>query len=148
AKNFTWTINYNMTFVKNRVENFNVIVNTGVVHGQGLSGAYAQTIIDGYPLFTWKMPTFLGFDGNGDARYANGGKDELQGSALPTFLAGLTNNFTLGRWNASVFVNAVTGFYVYNNTANALLLKRSVKTAHNIDYATANSPEDPINPGS
>jgi iron complex outermembrane receptor protein len=148
GKKFTWTIGYNMTFLHNEVKDFNVIVNTGQVHGQGLSGAYAQTIQDGYPLFTWKMPTFLGFDGNGDARYANGGKDELQGSALPKFLAGLTNNFTLGRWNASVFVNAVTGFYVYNNTANALLLKGSVKTAHNIDYATANSPEDPINPGS
>jgi iron complex outermembrane receptor protein len=148
AKNFTWTINYNMTFVKNNLIDFNEIVNTGQVHGQGLSGAYAQTIQNGYPLFTWKMPTFIGFDGNGDARYANGGKDELQGSALPKFLAGLTNSFTWGRWNASVFVNTVRGFYVYNNTANALFLRGSVKTAHNITYAVANSPEDPINPGS
>ena len=148
GKNFTWTINYNMTFVHNEVQDFNVVVNTGAVHGQGLSGAYAQTFANGYPLFTWKMPTFLGFDGNGDARYANGGRDELQGSALPKFNAGLTNSFTLGRWNASVFVNTVRGFYVYNNTANALFLKGSVKTAHNVTYDVANSPEDPINPGS
>jgi TonB-linked SusC/RagA family outer membrane protein len=146
--NFTWTIDYNMTFVHNTVQNFNVVVNTGAVHGQGLSGAYAQTFANGYPLFTWKMPTFLGFDGNGDARYANGGKDELQGSALPKFLAGLTNSFTLGRWNASVFVNTVRGFYIYNNTANALFLRGSIKTAHNITYDIANSAEDPINPGS
>lgn len=148
GKKFTWTINYNMTFLNNKMENFNQIVNTGQVHGQGLTGAYAQTIQDGYPLFTWNMPTFLGFDGNGDARYANGGKNELQGSALPKFLAGLNNSFTLGRWNASVFVNTVRGFYIYNNTANALFLKGSLKTAHNVNYATANSPEDPINPGS
>jgi iron complex outermembrane receptor protein len=148
GKNFTWTIDYNMTFVHNEVQDFNVVVNTGAVHGQGLSGAYAQTFANGYPLFTWKMPTFLGFDGNGDARYANGGKDELQGSALPKFNAGLTNSFTLGRWNASIFVNTVRGFYVYNNTANALFLKGSIKTAHNVTYAAANSPEDPINPGS
>jgi iron complex outermembrane receptor protein len=147
-KNFTWTINYNMSFIHNEVQDFNVVVNTGAVHGQGLSGAYAQTFANGYPLSTWKMPTFLGFDGNGDARYANGGKDELQGSALPTFNAGLTNSFTLGRWNASVFVNSVRGFYVYNNTANAVFLRGSVKTAHNVTYDVANSPEDPINPGS
>lgn len=148
SNNFNWTVAYNMTFIKNKVVDFGHFIKTGAVHGQGLSGAYAQTILDGYPLFTWKMPTFIGFDGNGDARYANGGKDELQGSALPRFLAGLTNSFTLGRWNASVFVNTVKGFYVYNNTANALFLKGSVKTAHNITYAVANSAEDPINPGS
>lgn len=148
GKNFTWSINYNMSFIHNEVQDFNVVVNTGGVHGQGLSGAYAQTFANGYPLFTWKMPTFLGFDGNGDARYANGGKDELQGSALPTFNAGLTNSFTLGRWNASIFVNSVRGFYVYNNTANAVFLRGSVKTAHNVTYDVANSPEDPINPGS
>jgi len=145
---FTWDINYNMTLIKNRVQDFNVIVNTGAVNGQGLSGAYAQTFANGYPLFTWKMPTFQGFDGNGNARYAAGGKDQLQGSALPTFLAGLTNNFTWGRWSASIFLNTVRGFYVYNNTANALLLRGSIKTAHNVTYDVANGPENPINPGS
>jgi iron complex outermembrane receptor protein len=145
---FSWDIGYNMTLIKNRIQEFNVTVNTGAVNGQGLSGAYAQTFANGYPLFTWKMPTFQGFDGNGNARYAAGGKDQLQGSALPTFLAGLTNSFTLGRWNASIFFNAVRGFYEYNNTANALFLKGSIKTAHNVNYAVANSPENPINPGS
>jgi len=148
TKNFSWSVNYNMTFLKNEVKDMNVTVNTGAVSGQGLSGAYAQTIKDGYPLFTWKMPVFNGFDKDGYAIYADGGKDQILGSALPTFLAGLTNNFTYGRLSASVFVNASTGFYVYNNTANAVLLKGSLNTAHNVDYATANSNESPINPGS
>lgn len=143
-----WDVSYNMTFLHNELSDFNVVVNTGQVNGQGLSGAYAQTFANGYPLFTWKMPVFLGFDGNGDARYANGAQDQLLGSALPTFTAGLTNNFSLGNWSASIFMNTSRGFYVYNNTANALLLKGSIKTAHNVDYATANSIEDPINPGS
>ncbi len=148
TKNFSWDINYNMTFQHNEVRDLNQIVNTGGVSGQGLSGAYAQTITDGYSLFTWKMPVFLGFNGNGYARYADGSNDQLLGSALPTFLAGLTNNFTIGRLSASIFINGSTGFYVYNNTANALLLKGSILTAHNIDYRTANSPENGINPGS
>ena len=145
---FTWDISYNMTFLHNELRDFNVVVNTGGVNGQGLSGAYAQTFANGYPLFTFKMPVFQGFDGNGDARYANGSKDKILGSALPTFTAGLTNNFTYGRWSASIFFNSSRGFYVYNNTANALFLKGSIKTSHNITYAVANSNEDPINPGS
>lgn len=145
---FGWDINYNMTFLKNEMTEFNQIVNTGQVHGQGLSGAYAQTIQDGYPLFTFKMPVFLGYDADGFAIYDKGALDQLVGSALPEFTAGLTNTFTFGKWNASIFINAATGFYVYNNTDNALMLKGSVKTAHNATYAAGFSPEDPINPGS
>jgi len=145
---FNWDISYNMTFYDNKMSGFDVPVTTGAVNGQGLTGAYAQTFTNGYPLFTWKMPVFQGFDGNGYARYADGAKDQILGSALPTFQAGLTNNFSFGRWNASFFINGATGFYVYNNTANALFLAGSIKTAHNVTYAVANSGESPINPGS
>jgi len=145
---FGWDVAYNMSFLKNRVEGFgSTVVNTGEVSGQGLSGAYAQTIRDGYPLFTFVMPTFLRFDAYGNGVYANGAKDELQGSALPTFNAGLTNSFSYKKLTASVFFNAVTGFYVYNNTANALLLKGSLKTAHNVTRDVIYSIENSINPG-
>jgi iron complex outermembrane receptor protein len=147
--NFSWDINYNMTFLKNEVTNFGQnVVNTGEVSGQGLSGAFAQTIVNGSPLFTFKMPVFQRFDADGNGVYANGAQDQLVGSALPKFTAGLTNSFTYKNWNASVFMNAVTGFYIYNNTANALFLKGSLKTAHNVTKDVINSIESPINPGS
>jgi len=146
---FGWDVAYNMSFLKNNVKGFgSTVVNTGEVSGQGLSGAYAQTIRDGYPLFTFIMPTFLRFDAYGNAVYANGAKDELQGSALPTFNAGLTNTFSYKKLSASVFFNAVNGFYVYNNTANALFLKGSLKTAHNVTKEIVNNIENSINPGS
>jgi iron complex outermembrane receptor protein len=145
---FGWDVSYNMSFLKNNVEGFgSTVVNTGEVSGQGLTGAYAQTIRDGSPLFTFVMPTFLRFDAFGNGVYANGAKDELQGSALPTFNAGLTNNFTYKKLTASVFFNAVTGFYVYNNTANAVLLKGSLKNARNVTRDVVNSIENSINPG-
>jgi iron complex outermembrane receptor protein len=146
--NFSWDIDYNMTFMHNEMKDFPLTVITGGVNGQGLSGAYAQTIVDGYPLFTWKMPVFEGYDKDGFATYANGGQDQLLGSALPTFTAGLTNNFTYKNWSASIFFNAVTGFSVYNNTANALFLKGAIKNGRNVTYDVASSPESPINPGS
>jgi iron complex outermembrane receptor protein len=144
----TWDISYNMSFLKNRMYDMNRIVNTGAVNGQGLSGAYAQIIQDGYPLFTWKMLDFQGYDKDGFAIYANGAKDAIFGSALPTFIAGLTNNFSFGKWSASIFFNTSRGFYVYNNTANALFLKGSLKTAHNVTNDAGASVENSINPGS
>ena len=80
------------------------------------------------------------FDGNGN-RYADGANDKIMGNALPTFFAGLTNNFSLGRWSLSVFANTTRGFYVCIIRTNALFLKGSIKTAHNVTYAVANSNE-------
>ena len=67
-RKFGWDISLNLTYLSNKMTKFKEIVNTGGVNGQGLSGAYAETIEDGYSLLTFKMPVFLGFDGNGDQR--------------------------------------------------------------------------------
>lgn len=143
-KNFNWNINYNMTFFRNTLENFDRIVNTGAVRGQGLSGAYAQTFANGFPLFAWNLPLFEGFDEQGFSTYADGG-NHLYHSALPTFTAGLTNNFNYKNWDLSVFLNTSRGFYVYNNTANTLFIKGSLKTAHNVTQEVAFSKENPLN---
>lgn len=145
---FNWDINANLTTVENNVTGLPTPINTGAVSGQGLTGAFAQTLTNGSPIFTWSMPVFQGFDGNGNARYAAGAANQLVGTALPKMFAGLTNNFSYGRWNLSVFLNAVTGHYIYNNTANALLLKGSLRNARNVTYAIGNGPENPFNPGS
>jgi TonB-dependent starch-binding outer membrane protein SusC len=148
GKNFSWDANYNMTFVKNELREMPIPVITGGVSGQGLTGAYAQTFTNGQPLFTWSMPVFNGFDTNGYAIYENGAQNQLVGTAIPNFFAGLTNNFTLGNWSLSVFANAVAGFHVYNNTANALFLKGSLRNGRNVLYDIGTGPENPFNPGS
>jgi iron complex outermembrane receptor protein len=148
GKKINWDVNYNMTIVNNEVQDLPAPVITGAVNGQGLTGAYAQTFTNGSPLFTWSMPVYQGFDGNGNARYEKGAANQLLGTALPNFFAGLTNNFSMGPWNLSVFVNAVTGFQVYNNTANALFLKGSLRNARNVTFDAGTSPENPFNPGS
>jgi TonB-linked SusC/RagA family outer membrane protein len=149
-ESFNWEIVYNASIIKNTVKDFgsrNVI--TGDISGQGLSGAYSQVIRNDEPLGAFYMQKFLGFDNDGFSTYLN---QELSGtyivgSALPKFTTGLTNNFTFGQFNASVFVNAATGFYVYNNTANAYFLKGSLKNGRNVSYEAANSPENTLNSG-
>jgi hypothetical protein len=91
---------------------------------------------------------FDGFDANGLPIYPDGDIATYAGSALPTFNTGLTNTFTFGKFNASFFLNASTGFYIYNNTANAYFLKGSLKNGRNVTYDAANSAENPVNPGS
>jgi iron complex outermembrane receptor protein len=94
------------------------------------------------------MPVFEGFDGNGNARYANGAANQLVGTALPNLWGGLTNTFSYGRWNLMIFFSGQKGAKVYNNTANALFLKGSLRNARNVTNEAGRSPENPFNPGS
>nr|WP_294947762.1 SusC/RagA family TonB-linked outer membrane protein [uncultured Mucilaginibacter sp.] len=149
AKGFTWDINYNMTFVKNRVENFgNRNVITGNIDGQGLSGAYAQFIGNGYPLYTFNVSQYNGLDANGFGIYPDGiDAATPHGSPLPTFLAGISNSFTYGNWNASFFVNGARGFYIYNNTANAFFYKGNLVSGRNVTKEIAATNENALNSG-
>ena len=91
---------------------------------------------------------FQGYDSQGFGIYGNDGFSYIPGNAIPKFNTGLTNNFTFGKFNASIFLSASTGFYVYNNTANAYFLKGSLKNGRNVTYDAANSPENALNSGS
>jgi iron complex outermembrane receptor protein len=145
GEKFKWDINFNLTTVENNIEGLPVSINTGEVSGQGLTGSFAQVLKSGSPIFSWYMPEFLGYDGNGIARYSSNAESKIVGGALPKMFAGLTNNFSYGRWNLSVFLNAISGHYIYNNTANALFLKGSLKNARNVTYDVFNSNENPFN---
>jgi TonB-linked SusC/RagA family outer membrane protein len=149
SKDFSWDISYNMTFIKNRVENFgNRNVITGNIDGQGLSGAYSQFFGNGYPLYTFNLPNYTGLDANGFGIYPQGiDAASPQGSPLPTFLAGLTNNFSYKNWTLNFFLNANTGFYIYNNTANAFFYKGNLVSGRNVTKAIAETNENPLNSG-
>ncbi|PAW93650.1 hypothetical protein CKK33_09140 [Mucilaginibacter sp. MD40] len=149
GKDFSWDISYNMTLIKNRVENFgNRNVITGNIDGQGLSGAYSQFIGNGYPLYTFNVPVYSGLDANGFGIYPNGiDAATPQGSPLPKFIAGLTNNFSYKNWTLSFFLNAQTGFYIYNNTANAFFYKGNLVSGRNVTKAVAATNENPLNSG-
>jgi hypothetical protein len=144
---FTWSVGYNMTLLKNRMTQFgNGNVITGNIDGQGLSGAYSQVITNNQPLFTFKVGTYTGLDKDGFNNDPDAvDKTLLRGSALPTFTAGLTNNFGYGNWTLSVFLNAQTGFYVYNNTANAYFIRGNLLSGRNVTKDVANSNESPLN---
>ena len=143
---FSWQVQYNMSYTYNEVTDLGTFVNTGSIDGQGLTGAYAQRIAEGQPLFAFYMREFEGYE-NGLAQYANSAALDFQGDPLPDYNIGLTNNFNFGRWNASMFWSGTFGFQVYNNTANAIFLKGNLRNGRNVTESVARGPESPANFG-
>lgn len=148
GKKFRWDVAANLTIQDNKITGLPTPINTGAVSGQGLTGAFAQVFQNNLPIYSWSMLQFNGFDGNGFARYGEGANNVIAGGAVPTLFGGLTNTFTFGNLSLSAFFNTVRGHYVYNNTANALFLKGSLRNARNVTRDVGFGPEHPNNPGS
>lgn len=146
-KSFNWQVLFNAATLKNEVRDLPTFVNTGAINGQGLTGAYAQRVISGSPLFAFYLREFGGFTNEGLGIYPNGDLVTYAGSPIPTFTSGLTNNFTFGNLDLSIFFNGVFGHYIYNNTANAIFLKGNLRNGRNVSRDLANSPESPNNFG-
>ena len=143
---FKWDINYNMTYLKTKLTDFGATTyNTGQIDGQGLSGAYSQRLADGYAAYTFYLPVFTGYNDKGIATYSDNQNPAYLGSALPKYIFGLNNSFIYGNWSLNIFFNAQTGFFVYNNTANALFTKAAVKSGRNVIQDAANSAESGTN---
>lgn len=143
----SWGVDYNVSFVDNAVKNLDTFVNTGQIHGQGLSGAYAQRIAEGQPLYSFYMREFEGFDEEGLGVYANNEELAFVGDPLPDLTMGLTNTLTLGRLDVSAFLEGAFGFQVYNNTANAIFLKGNLRNGRNVTKDIASGSESSDNFG-
>jgi TonB-linked SusC/RagA family outer membrane protein len=143
---FKWDVSFNAAYNKNTVTNLGTFYNAGEINGQGLSGAYCQRIADGQPLYSFFVREFDGFDANGIAKYKGGDVQKFVGkSPLPLWNVGLTNNFTFGNFDLSIFFTGQFGQYVYSNTANAFFTAGSVANGRNATKDVALTNEDKLN---
>ncbi len=148
GKDFKWNIAGNVAFNKNRVENFTGLINTGEISGQGLTGAFAERIAQGQPLYAFFLREFGGYDDAGNTLYPSGDFQQfLTGnkSPLPTTTGGLTNTFSYKGFDLNVFFNGVFGNYIYNNTANAFFTKGSFNNGRNVTTDVPPSKEGGFN---
>lgn len=149
GKDFNWNISGNVAYNSNVVKNFGGLINTGAINGQGLTGAFAQRIAQGQPLFAFFLRQFNGFDANGNTIYgANGDRDfqEFNGqSPLPTVTGGLTNSISYKGFDLSIFFNGVFGNYIYSNTENAYFTKGSLANGRNVVKDVVASKEGGLN---
>ncbi|MGB0366290.1 MAG: SusC/RagA family TonB-linked outer membrane protein [Flavobacteriaceae bacterium] len=139
---WTWDLSANVAINDNVVNGLGATVfDTGVIRGQGLTGAFAQRIAEGQPLYSFYVREFIGYDNLGNAAYNEDRQKFLDKSPLPTHVAGLSNTFTIGNWDMNVFFTGQFGHYVYNNTANGLFTAGSLKNGRNVTYDAAFSGE-------
>jgi TonB-linked SusC/RagA family outer membrane protein len=133
SDDFNWNLGFNVSYNKNEVQDFAGSIQTGEVNGNGLTGAYAQLLAEGQPLFSFYLREFGGFDENGISIYPNGDKQEFVGaSALPDYVVGINTSFSYKRFNMAMFFNGQYGQYIYNNTANAFQTAGIINSGQNV----------------
>lgn len=124
------TLSGNISNNKNQVKDFAGLLDAGTIRGQGLSGAYAQRLAGGQPLFSFFLREFGGFDANGQPI---GDEQVFVGkTALPTWNMGFSINATYKKFDFNMYMSGQFGQYVYNNTRNALFTAGSINNARNV----------------
>lgn len=146
TKDFQWSADLNMTFLHNEVNGLPISrIETGAASGQGLSGTQVQVITNGQPLGTFFGRVWEGRDAEGNDIYKldeNGQPvREFLGSAIPDMTWGLTQTFRYKRFDANIFINGAHGHQVYNNTANSIWNKPTIRRGENVPSFVLDSDE-------
>ncbi|MBK6931663.1 MAG: SusC/RagA family TonB-linked outer membrane protein [Saprospirales bacterium] len=143
---FEWNVLANAAYNKNEVKRYGGLINTGEINGQGLTGAFAQRIAEGQPLFAFFLRDFGGFDDNGITIYPGGDVQRfVDASPIPKVTAGLTNAFRYKNLDLSIFLNGQFGHYIYSNTANAYFTAGSLANGRNVTTDVVGNGESNLN---
>ena len=130
TEDVNFSTSFNVAYNENELQDFDGLIPSGTIRGQGLSLAFAQLLAGGRPLFSYFLREFGGFDDNGLPL------GDIQGfvgkDALPDVNAGLSLNFSYKNWDLSAYMAGQFGFYVYNNTKNAFFTAGSIGNARNV----------------
>lgn len=134
SEDFNWNAGFNVAYNKNEIQDFEGAIAAGTIRGAGLSGAFAQRLESGQPLFSFYVREFTGFDDNGNPVH-EGGNDNQQfvgKSALPDITGGFSTSANYKNWDASLYFNGQFGNYIYNNTANAFFTGGAIGSGNNV----------------
>jgi iron complex outermembrane receptor protein len=126
---FGFTLGGNATFVKNSVSGLpaTLVINTGTLSGQGLSGAYAETIQNGQPLNGFYLPTYNGINPT-TGFYNDFGPVQYAGNPNPTALAGFNTTLRYAKLSLTANFTGQFGYKIYNNTFNSVLNVNQIGT--------------------
>ncbi|MEE1961249.1 SusC/RagA family TonB-linked outer membrane protein [Allomuricauda taeanensis] len=133
AADASWNLGFNVAYNDNMVKDFDGLIQTGEINGNGLTGAYAQLLAGGQPLFSYYLREFGGFDENGISVYPNGDVQEFVGkNAMPKVTMGINTSVSYKNWDFNAFLAGQYGFYIYNNTQNAYFTAGIIGVGKNI----------------
>lgn len=135
----------NGAYNQNVVRDFDGLVDTGQINGQGLTGAFAQRIAEGQPLYAFFIREFEGFDEDGLAIYDGDFQQFVGKSPLPLYNAGFNARARFGQFDVAAYMYGMFGHYVYNNTANAFFTVGALNNGRNVTEETLTIGESPVN---
>ncbi len=124
---WNWNINANVSYNKNELTNYaGPDIQAGNLYGQGLSGSTSQVLTNGRPLYTYNLRRV-------DENFqVDTNPSILDESGLPKVVSGLNTSVSYKNWDATMYFAGQFGFYVYNNTANALFASPQIGSRNNL----------------
>lgn len=141
-------VNFNLAYNKNNVKNFTdpntglgLLIQTGQINGQGVSGTLAQVITNNQPVNAYYLKEFKGYDASGNQII--GDNPVISGDPNPHFLTGLSSTLRYKKFTLGLNMGGSFGFLIYNNTATSITNIAGIAQGRNIDVAAYNSPEKP-----
>lgn len=146
-ENFSWNITAVTTYHSNIVKDLPVDqYKTGEAQGQGVTGDYVQIITSDQPINVFYAYVIDSISPAGLVVYKTDTAGivarQYVGQPQPKFTWSLTNTFTFGNFDLSIFIEGLHGHKIFNNTA-LLLDKRNITQARN---ALKDFVDDEINP--
>ncbi len=138
TEDFFWNASFNVAYNENELQDFDGQIDAGTIYGQGLTGAFAQRLAGGRPLFSFFLRDFGGYDENGQP-VSIGGIDNqffVGEDAIPDWNAGLSTNLKYKNFDLSLYFSGQFKFSVYNNTRNAFFTAGSLRGQRNVDQQT------------
>jgi TonB-linked SusC/RagA family outer membrane protein len=133
---FGLNFNANATFVRNNVSGLppTLIIQTGTLSGQGLSGVLSETIQNGQPLNGFYLPTYNGINPT-TGLYNDFTAASYVGNPNPTTIAGLSTTIRYAKLSLTANFNGVFGNKIYNNTFNSVLNVSQIRGGRNISLS-------------
>lgn len=151
-------VGFNAAFLSNEMIDYPLFTRTGNIHGQGLTGAYAQVITDGKPIFSYYLREWDGFDAQGNSQYVgpdgnltglgNSAPSVLDKAALPTLNLGFDINVSYMDFDLGVSFYGAYGHWIYNNTSNGYFFKSAFNGGRNVPASVAKSAQNGSDPNS
>lgn len=144
----TWELSGNVAYNKNEVTNFtdpntglDLVIPTGQITGQGVSGTTAQVFANNQPVNVWYLKHFSGFDQDGNQIVAD--NPTFAGNPNPKVIAGFSTSLKYDKLTLSLNMGGSFGFLIYNNTATSVTNISGIAQGRNIDLNSYNSGELP-----
>ena len=134
TEDFRWNANFNISYNQNELTNYaGPNIQAGNLYGQGLTGTTSQVLTNGKSLYTYNLRLVdENFNVDTDPTI-------LDKAGLPKIVSGLSTSTSYKNWDASLFFSGQFGFYVYNNTANALFAAPQIGSRNNLQSVVDNN---------